>query len=267
MVPSFGQRPTSPGGPVSRPPPASGLPAQVRLQVVPAGQSCCLVPLHSIEQAVVPPQTTVHPAEPPHSAVQPPLGQPWCNAVAPADQARSGVQLHRAGAAALTGDLAVDPGLEGSLAGPAQLEVQFEVQVPLHVERAAQVLVNRSAGQIALVLVSHGRSRRFGHVAGGGAAVAGRAAIASVRGGRETEIASAPRPAAAGAVRTRAVSGAATGPGLDLGPPHAMELVSAMRRQGRTFVARPDELILLPPWGCSAWQLRASSAIGADPRT
>jgi hypothetical protein len=113
---------------------------QAALQVEPAAQSCAFMPLHSIWQAAVPPQATLHPAEPPHSAVHPPLGQSIMQVLSPAQvmvEPGSSVTLQALPPAQVT--LLFTPVVSVHSLLPAQLEVQFDVQLPAQTERPSHV--------------------------------------------------------------------------------------------------------------------------------
>jgi hypothetical protein len=115
---------------------------QAALQVEPAAQSCVLVPLQSIWQATVPPQTTLQLAEPPHSALQPPWGQSIVQVLSPVQEIvepGSSVTLQVLPPPQLT--WLFIPVVSVHWLVPAQLEVQFEVQLPAQTERPSQVFV------------------------------------------------------------------------------------------------------------------------------
>jgi hypothetical protein len=119
------------------------LAGQTPSHVVPGGQDCAFVPLHSIVQATAPPQTTLQPADPPHSAVQPPFGQVMVQVLLPRQlsfEPVSRVILQSLPPSHVT--WLFTPVWSVHWLVPAQLEVQLEVQLPAQVERPSQVLVH-----------------------------------------------------------------------------------------------------------------------------
>jgi hypothetical protein len=102
---------------------------------MPGAQSCALAPLQLIEQAVVPPHWTVQLVAPWHSAVQPPFGQsivqvlsPWHVMVDPMSSATWQL-LPPAHVTWL-----FVPAESVQLLVPAQLDVQFDPQLPAQVD-------------------------------------------------------------------------------------------------------------------------------------
>jgi hypothetical protein len=102
-----------------------------------------LVPLHSIWQATVPPQLIVQLAEPAHSAEQPPWGQSMLQVLSPSHLILDPVS--RVSWQLLPPEQVTSlftPVVRVHWLVPAQLEVQFAVQLPAQVERPSHVLVH-----------------------------------------------------------------------------------------------------------------------------
>jgi hypothetical protein len=117
-------------------------PVHTPLQVAPGAQSITRVPLQVILQAAAPPHTTVQLAAPPHSALQPPLGQLTVHLLSPLQVIVEPVSMVTAQVlppSQVTWLFAPVSRVHELV--PAQLEVQFDVQLPSQVERPAQVLV------------------------------------------------------------------------------------------------------------------------------
>lgn len=128
-------------------PPSVGstTPPQLPAQVVPGAQSCDALPLHAILHGVVPPQMTLQPALPPHSAVQPPSGHLIVHVLLP---------VHASVEPGPISTLQVLPPPQVTVLFvpvssvhvlvPVQLEVQFDWQLPSHVDWPEQVFVQPS---------------------------------------------------------------------------------------------------------------------------
>jgi hypothetical protein len=112
-------------------------------QVVPAAQVFLSPPLHVNEQAVVPPQTTVHFAEPLHAAVHPPFGHATLQFELPVQVTVEPAPIEMvASAPPATLTLLSGPVSSEHVLVPPHVDTQSEAQVPVQVDWPAHDVVH-----------------------------------------------------------------------------------------------------------------------------